>query len=137
MIIKGKDKEYELTFKSRQMIKLGEEIGGQYDLQKGAYDGDIKILAKMLSIFCDTLDYDNALDLIDELIEEHSIKEIYTMIFDEMNKKAFFTEKLEVQDFPPINMESYVQKMMDSMGTELTEQARQEAMQNMLKVSKN
>lgn len=134
MIIKSKGKEYELTFKARQMIKLGEEVGGQYELELGAYKGDIKILAKVLSILTDAFSYDEALDVIDELIENgEKIKDVYSGIFEEMNKKAFFTKKLEVADFPPINYEEYLNKMISSVGDEMVEGMSKETFQNMSK----
>lgn len=132
MIIKSKGKEYELTFKARQMIKLGDEIGGQYELELGAYRGDIKILARVISILSDALSYDEALDYIDESIEEGgTIRDLYTNIFEEMNKKAFFTKKLEVSEMPPINYQMYMEKMTSEIEKEIASKTKEEALVNM------
>ena len=132
MIIKSKGKEYELTFKARQMIRCGDEIGGQYELEMGAYKGDMKVLAKIISIFSDALTYDESLDFIDESMENgSSTREIYTEIFEEMNKKAFFTKKLEIGEIPPINYQSFVEKITAEMGEELAQKTNEKAIENM------
>lgn len=114
MIIKGKEKEIELTFKSRQMIKISEEIGNQYDLEVGAYKGDIKVLAKMISILSDTLDYNDSLDFVDDLLEnKKTIADIYKDIFAGINEKAFFTQALEVLDTPPMDMQTFTAELME------------------------
>ena len=132
MIIKSKGKEYELTFKSRQMIRCGDEIGGQYELELGAYKGDIKLLAKAISIFSDALSYEEALDYIDEAIEEgRTIRELYSNLFEEMNKTAFFTKKLEVSELPPINYQMYMEKITSEIEKELASKTKEEALENM------
>lgn len=132
MIIKSKGKEYELTFKARQMIRCGDEIGSQYELEMGAYKGDMKVLGKIISIFSDALTYDDALDAIDELLENGgSIKSIYADIFKEMNKKAFFTKKLEISEMPPINFQSFVEKVTADMGQGIASKTSEKALENM------
>lgn len=128
---------HDITFKTRQMIKIGEEIGGQYELEMGAYKGDIKLLGNLLSIVSDGLTYETALDLIDELLDNgDTIKGIYEKLFTEMNNKAFFTKKLEVMETPPINMEKYISEMMESVGTDMVAETAKEAIKTMPKASK-
>lgn len=128
---------HDITFKTRQMIKIGEEIGGQYELEMGAYKGDIKLLGNLLSIVSDGLTYETALDLIDELLDNgDTIKGIYEKLFAEMNNKAFFTQKLEVTDTPPINTEKYVAEMMESIGANMIEETAKETIKTMPKASK-
>lgn len=128
---------HDITFKTRQMIKIGEEIGGQYELEMGAYKGDIKLLGNLLSIASDGLTYETALDLIDELLDDgDTIKGIYEKLFAEMNNKAFFTQKLEVADTPPINTEKYVAEMMESIGANMIEETAKETIKTMPKASK-
>lgn len=132
MIIKSKGKEYELTFKTRQMIRCGDEIGGQYELELGAYKGDMKILAKIISIFSDALSYDEAIDTIDELLEEgKSVKEIYAELFEEMNKKAFFSKKLEISELPPINFQAMFDKVTNEIGNGVATKTSEKALENM------
>ena len=132
MIIKSKGKEYELTFKARQMIRLGDEIGGQYELEMGAYKGDMKTLAKIISILSDALTYEEALDSIDEAIEEGmTVRDLYSSVFEEMNKKAFFTKKLETSEIPPINYQMYMEKMTSEIEKEIASKTKEEALQNM------
>lgn len=128
---------HDITFKARQMIKIGEEIGGQYELEMGAYKGDIKLLGKLLSIVSDGLTYETALDLIDELLDNgDTIKGIYEKLFAEMNNKAFFTQKLEVMETPPIDMEKYISDMMESVGTDMIAKTAEETIKTMPKASK-
>lgn len=128
---------HDITFKTRQMIKIGEEIGGQYELEMGAYKGDIKLLGKLLSIVSDGLTYETALDLIDELLDNgDAIKGIYEKLFAEMNNKAFFTQKLEVMETPPIDMEKYISDMMESVGTDMIAKTAEETIKTMPKASK-
>lgn len=128
---------HEVTFKTRQMIKIGEEIGGQYELENGAYKGDFKVLAKLISIVCDSLTYEKALDVIDELLDEgESVRSIYEKLFEEMNKKAFFTKKLEVTDTPPFDTDKYIAQVMESVGADMVETTAKETTKNMSKVSK-
>lgn len=128
---------HDITFKTRQMIKIGEEIGGQYELEMGAYKGDIKLLGNLLSIASDGLTYETALDLIDELLDNgDTIKGIYEKLFTEMNNKAFFTKKLEVMETPPIDMEKYISDMMESVGTDMIAKTAEETIKTMPKASK-
>jgi hypothetical protein len=128
---------HDITFKTRQMIKIGEEIGGQYELEMGAYKGDIKLLGNLLSIASDGLTYETALDLIDELLDNgDTIKGIYEKLFAEMNNKAFFTQKLEVMETPPIDMEKYISDMMESVGTDMIAKTAEETIKTMPKASK-
>lgn len=128
---------HDITFKTRQMIKIGEEIGGQYELEMGAYKGDIKLLGNLLSIVSDGLTYETALDLIDELLDNgDTIKGIYEKLFAEMNNKAFFTQKLEVMETPPIDMEKYISDMMESVGTDMIAKTAEETIKTMPKASK-
>ena len=111
MIIKGK--EIKLTFKTRQMIEVGEKIGGQYELEVGAYKNDLKVLGTLISAFSDALDYNASLDLIDSLLDEGAtVREIYEAIFKEINAKAFFTKPLEITDSAPINTEAMTDEIM-------------------------
>lgn len=135
MIIKGQ--EIPLTFKTRQMIQVGDKIGGKYDIEFGAYKNDLKVLATLISVFADT-NYEHALDIIDEALEEgKTVKGMYEEIFNEMNKKAFFTEKLEVLDTPPVDMEKMTQDMMKQAQEQMSKEVvTQTITENTLKNSK-
>lgn len=121
-------KDIKLTYKARQMIEIGEKIGGHYELEKAAYDGNLKVLATLISILSDNLTFNDALDVIDETIDAGiTIKQAYEEIFKGMNEKAFFTERLEVLEIPPVNMEKMTQDMVqqaqEKMGQKAIEQA--------------
>lgn len=121
-------KDIKLTYKVRQMIEIGEKIGGRYELEKAAYDGNLKVLATLISILSDNLTFNDSLDVIDETIEAGiTVKQVYEEIFKGMNEKAFFTEKLEVLETPPIDMEKMTQDVMkqaqEKMSREVLEQA--------------
>lgn len=121
-------KDIKLTYKARQMIEIGEKIGGRYELEKAAYDGNLKVLATLISILSDNLTFNDSLDVIDETIEAGmTVKQVYEEIFKGMNEKAFFTERLEVLETPPIDMKKMTQDVMkqaqEKMGREVLEQA--------------
>lgn len=121
-------KDIKLTYKARQMIEIGEKIGGRYELEKAAYDGNLKVLATLISILSDNLAFNDSLDVIDETIGAGiTVKQAYEEIFKGMNEKAFFTEKLEIMETPPIDMEKMTQDMMkqaqEKMSREVLEQA--------------
>lgn len=121
-------KDIKLTYKARQMIEIGEKIGGRYELEKAAYDGNLKVLATLISILSDNLTFNDALDVIDETIDAGiTIKQAYEEIFKGMNEKAFFTERLEVLEIPPVNIEKMTQDMVqqaqEKMGQKAIEQA--------------
>ncbi len=121
-------KDIKLTYKARQMIEIGEKIGGRYELEKAAYDGNLKVLATLISILSDNLTFNDSLDVIDETIEAGmTVKQVYEEIFKGMNEKAFFTERLEVLETPPIDMKKMTQDVMkqaqEKMSREVLEQA--------------
>ena len=116
------------------MIEILEKIGGQYELEMGAYKNDLKTLGTLISVFSGSLDYNASLDLIDELLDEGiTVREIYEEIFKEINAKAFFMKTLEITETPPLDMEKYVSQMMESWGTGIMSEATKEATQTMLK----
>lgn len=131
-------KDIKLTYKARQMIEIGEKIGGHYELEKAAYDGNLKVLATLISILSDKLTFNDSLDVIDETIDiGMTVKQIYEEIFKGMNEKAFFTEKLEVLETPPINVEKMTQDMMERAQSEMSSLAIKEAAsRDMLKALK-
>ena len=86
----------EFTYKTKQMIKVNEVVGGYYELEKAVYDGDISVLAKLISIFTDVPE-DKAFDYIDEQIDSgKTINSLYEEIYNGINEKGFFNQKLEV-----------------------------------------
>lgn len=122
-MIKGKEKETELTFKSRQMVKVGEVIGNQLTLETDAFEGNIKTLAKLISILSDSLDYDKALEVIDDYLDGgKSITELYGEVFAGINQKAFFTTPLTVQDSPPMDMVKIQKQVQEKIGQEMAQQ---------------
>lgn len=125
MIIK--DREIKLTFKTRQMIEIGEKIGGQYELEMGAYKNDLKTLGTLISVFSGSLDYNASLDLIDELLDEGiTVRKIYEEIFKEINAKAFFTKPLEITDSVPINTEAMTDEIMKQAQTDFAKKLIEE-----------
>lgn len=125
MIIK--DKEIKLTFKTRQMIEIGEKIGGQYELEVGAYKNDLKTLGTLISVFSGSLDYNASLDLIDELLDTGiTVREIYEEIFKEINAKAFFTKPLEITDSVPIDTEAMTDEIMKQAQTDFAKKLIEE-----------
>ena len=85
----------EFTFKTTQMIKVSERVGTFYDLEKGAYDGNLKVLADLVSIF-GNVSFDDACAEIDKQLDEgKKVVDLYTHIFEEINKKGFFKENLQ------------------------------------------
>lgn len=134
MIIK--DKEIKLTFKTRQMIEIGEKIGGQYELEVGAYKNDLKTLGTLISVFSGSLDYNASLDLIDELLDTGiTVREIYEEIFKEINAKAFFTKPLEITETAPINTEAMTEAIMQQAQTDFAKSLVEEKLtENTLRV---
>lgn len=128
-------KDIKLTYKARQMIEIGEKIGGHYELEKAAYDGNLKVLATLISILSDKLTFNDSLDVIDETIDTGmTVKQIYEEIFKGMNEKAFFTEKLEVLETPPINVEKMTQDIMRQAQEKMSQEALGQAItENTLK----
>lgn len=121
-------KDIKLTYKARQMIEIGEKIGGYYELEKAAYDGNLKVLATLISILSDNLTFNDSLDVIDETIDAGTtVKQAYEEIFKGMNEKAFFTERLEVLEIPPVNIEKMTQDMMQQAQEKMGQKAIEHA----------
>jgi hypothetical protein len=102
----------EYTFKTKQMIKVGEQVGKIYELEKAYYDGDLEILAKLISIFGD-VEIDKAFEYIDEQLEANKkVTDLYKEVLDGVNKKGFFNRKIAYNlEAPPINTEQLIKEM--------------------------
>ena len=105
----------EYTFKTKQMIKIAEQVGNFYDLEKAVYENDMSKLATLISILGDVGE-EQALDEIDKQVDEgKKIADIYKEIFDGINKKGFFKAKLQVNlEAPPIDTEKMIQLMYET-----------------------
>ena len=104
----------EYTFKTKQMIKVSEEVGNFYDLEKAIYENNLNILAKLISIF-GSVSEEKAFAYIDEQIENgKKIKELYTEIFNGINDKGFFDQPLETElETLPINMNKLTEELYE------------------------
>lgn len=113
----------EYTFKTRQMVKVAEQVGNFYELERAVFDSDISVLAKLISIFGDVKET-NAYDFIDEQLENRTIKDLYEEIFKGINEKGFFNQKLEANiDTLPVDMNKVVQEMYEKyMNKEIEKQ---------------
>lgn len=113
----------ELKFKSLKMEQLGDKLKGDtaFKLQTAAYECDLKTLALLIKTFSDDVNNDQkAFDIIDELIDGgKTIQDIYTEIFEGINEKGFFIQRLEVSEMPPINLKSLTAEMADKISKEM------------------
>ena len=102
----------EYTFKTKQMMKVSEEIGTFYDLEKAVYDNNISVLVKLISIF-GSCEEEQALEEVDRLVDDgKKIADIYKDIFDGINKKGFFKQKLQHNlEAPPVDTERLIQQI--------------------------
>lgn len=113
----------ELKFKASKMEQLGDKLKGDtaFKLQTAAYDCDLKTLALLIKIFSENVENDKkAYDIIDELLDSgKTIQDIYSEIFEGINEKGFFIQKLEVSEMPPINLKSLTAEMADKISKEM------------------
>lgn len=121
----GEEEKMEFTFKTRQLIKVGEEVGGWFELQNGAYEKDLGILAKLISIFGD-VDKDKAIDEIDNRLEKgDTVAKMYEEIFKGLNEKGFFTDKLEAQPMvAPVNMNKITKEIYERVTAKKIEELK-------------
>lgn len=115
----------EYTFKTRQMVKVAEQVGNFYDLEKAVFENDISVLAKLISIFGDIKE-NEAFDYIDAELEKRTIKDLYDEIYKGINEKGFFKEKLAVEmDTLPIDLNKLTQEMYEKyMNKEIEKQLK-------------
>ena len=122
----------EYTFKTKQMVKVSEKIGTYYDLQASAYNADIGKLAKLISIFGDIAE-EKAYDYIDEQLENgNTVKGLYEEIFNGINEKGFFNQRLEAEiQTLPVDTNKLVTEMYEKYMNKEIEKQISKASKNM------
>ena len=122
----------EYTFKTKQMIKAGEKVGGYYEMQEAVYNSDIKKLALLISVFGDVAE-DKAYDYIDEQLEAgKTIKNLYEDIFNGINEKGFFNQRLEADiQTLPVNINKLTTEMYEKYMNKEVEKQLSKASKNM------
>ena len=122
----------EYTFKTKQMIKVSEEVGGYYELEKAVYESNLSVLAKLISIFAE-VPKEKALDYIDEQIDSgKTINALYEEIYNGINVKGFFNQKLEVDiQTLPVDMDKLIKEMYEKYMNKEIENQISEASGNM------
>lgn len=122
----------EYTFKTKQMVKAGEKVGGFYEMQEAVFNADIGKLATLISIFGD-VNEEKAYNYIDEQLDNgRKIKDLYEEIFNGINEKGFFNQVLEVNlETLPINMNKLTQEMYEKYMNKEIEKQISKASRNM------
>lgn len=122
----------EYTFKTKQMIKAEEKVGNFYDMQEAVFNADIGKLAKLIAVFGDVAE-EKAYDFIDEQLENgRKIKDIYEEIFNGINEKGFFNQRLEADlQTLPVNLNKLTTEMYEKYMNKEIEKQISKASKNM------
>ena len=114
----------EFTYKTKQLVKISKEVGNFYDIEKSAYNDDIEALNKMYQILAD-IDEETAYNEIDRRLEEGAkISNLYDEIFDGINSKGFFKEKLKTDmKSLPLDVTRVTQELYEKYLNQEMEQA--------------
>ena len=114
------------------MIKVSEEVGGYYELEKAVYESNLSVLAKLISIFAE-VPKEKALDYIDEQIDSgKTINALYEEIYKGINVKGFFNQKLEVDiQTLPVDMDKLIKEIYEKYMNKEIENQISEASGNM------